>query len=194
MNDLSITINEIPIQNIIHTIRGVQIIFDRDLAELYGVETGALNRAVKRNFERFPDDFMFQLSMEEWNILKCQIGISKSSHGGRRKLPYAFTEQGVSMLSSVLNSKRAIQVNIAIMRAFVQIRKLAISQDLISQRIREIEAKLEDHDESIGEIFEAILYLINTPEKPKKQIGFEIKESRARYGKEVKNKKYKVLT
>ena len=96
---------------------------------------------------------MFQLSREEWNILKCQSGISRSSHGGRRKLPYAFTEQGVSMLSSVLNSRRAIEVNIAIMRVFVQIRKIAISPGLISRKISEIEAKLEEHDESLEEIF-----------------------------------------
>jgi len=127
----------------------MKVMFDSDLAELYGVETGALNRAVKRNVDRFPDDFIFQLSMEEWDILKCQSGISKSNHGGRRNLPYVFTEQGVSMLSSVLNSRRAIEVNIAIMRAFVQIRKMAISQERISGRIWEIEVKLEDHDESI---------------------------------------------
>jgi hypothetical protein len=163
-------------------IRGERVMIDRDLAELYGVETGALNRAVKRNIDRFPDDFMFQLSMEEWNILKCQFGISKSSHGGRRKLPYAFTEQGVSMLSSVLNSKRAIQVNIAIMRAFVQIREMAISQERISGKLREIEARLEDHDESINAIFEAIVQLSTPDEKPKKQIGFEVKDPKGKYG------------
>jgi hypothetical protein len=163
-------------------IRGEKVMIDRDLAELYGVETGALNRAVKRNIERFPDDFMIQLSVEEWNLLRCQFGISKSSHGGRRNLPYGFTEQGVSMLSSVLNSKRAIEVNIAIMRVFVQIRKMAISQERISGRIRDIEARLEDHDESIDAIFEAIVQLITPDENPKKQIGFEVKESQRKYG------------
>jgi hypothetical protein len=131
---------------------------------------------------------MFQLLMEDWDILKCQSGISKSSHGGRRNLPYAFTEQGVSMLSSVLNSRRAIEVNIAIMWAFVQIRKMAISQERISGRIREIEERLEDHDESIDAIFEAIAQLINPPEKKKKQIGFEIKEPKTMYGKEANGK------
>ena len=100
-------------------LRGEKVLLDRDLAELYGVETGMLNRAVKRNFERFPKDFIFQLSVEESELLRCQTGISKSGRGGRRYLPHAFTEQGVAMLSSVLKSKRAIEVNIAIMRAFV---------------------------------------------------------------------------
>lgn len=109
-------INLVPLERIeraILVVRGEKVMLDRDLAELYGVETGALNRAVKRNATRFPADFMFQLSAEEAAILKCQIGISSSGHGGRRRsLPYAFTEQGVAMLSSVLNSPRAIQVNI----------------------------------------------------------------------------------
>jgi hypothetical protein len=181
----------IPLERItskIYVIRQIKVMFDSDLAELYDVETGALNRAVKRNIERFPDDFMFQLSMEEWERLKCQFGISKSSHGGRRNFPYAFTEQGVSMLSSVLNSKRAIEVNIAIMRAFVQIRKMAISQERIAGKIREIESRLEDHDESIDAIFEAIVQLITPDEKSKKQIGFEVKEPKAMYGKEANNK------
>jgi hypothetical protein len=178
----------VPLERItskIYVIHRARVMFDSDLAGLYGVETGALNRAVKRNIERFPDDYMFQLSIEEWDLLKCQFGISKSSHGGRRNLPYAFTEQGVSMLSSVLNSRRAIEVNIAIMRAFVQIRKMAISQERISGRILEIEARLEDHDESIDAIFEAISQLVNPAEKPKKQIGFEIKESKTTYEKKA---------
>ena len=115
------------IRNRIHTIRGKQVMLDKDLAELYGVETGALNRAVKRNIERFPSDFMFQLSKEEYSILKCQIGIS--SWGGTRTLPYAFTEQGVAMLSGVLRSPIAVEVNIRIMRTFVAVRQyLALPQ------------------------------------------------------------------
>lgn len=114
--------NEIEeIRNRIYTIRGKQVMLDRDLAELYGVETGALNRAVKRNIERFPDDFMFQLDKEEYSNLRCQIGIS--SWGGIRYLPYAFTEQGVAMLSGVLRSPTAIEVNIRIMRTFVAVRQ-----------------------------------------------------------------------
>ena len=115
MNDLE------EIRSRIYEIRGRQVMLDKDLAELYGVETGALNRAVKRNIERFPDDFMFQLTKEEHSILKCQIGIS--SWGGARTLPYAFTEQGVAMLSGVLRSPTAVQVNIRIMRTFVAVRQ-----------------------------------------------------------------------
>ena len=118
--------NEIEeIRSRIHTIRGKQVMLDKDLAELYGVETGALNRAVKRNIERFPSDFMFQLSKEEYSILKCQIGIS--SWGGARTLPYAFTEQGVAMLSGVLRSPIAVEVNIRIMRTFVAVRQYLLA-------------------------------------------------------------------
>ena len=118
--------NEIEeIRSRIHTIRGKQVMLDKDLAELYGVETGALNRAVKRNIERFPSDFMFQLSKEEYSILKCQIGIS--SWGGARTLPYAFTEQGVAMLSGVLRSPIAVEVNIRIMRTFVAVRQYILA-------------------------------------------------------------------
>ena len=116
------TTTTLPVERIsskIFLIRDQKVMLDRDLAELYSVETGALNRAVKRNAERFPEDFMFQLMYEEAELLRCQTGISKSGRGGRRYLPYAFSEQGVAMLSSVLNSRRVIEVNIAIMRAFV---------------------------------------------------------------------------
>jgi ORF6N domain len=122
----------IPVERIEKTIlliRGQKVILDRDLAELYGVETGALNRAVKRNIQRFPEDFMFQLTGEETERLRCQTGISKRGRGGRRYLPYVFTEQGVSMLSSVLNSERAIQVNIAIMRIFVRLQGTGLQAD-----------------------------------------------------------------
>jgi phage regulator Rha-like protein len=169
------------IQSKIVVIRGEKVMIDHDLAELYGVETGVLNRAVKRNLERFPKDFMFQLLANEWELLRCQTGISKESRGGRRYLPYAFTEQGVAMLSSVLNSKTAIEVNIAIMRAFVQLRKISYSQKQISRRLREIEVRLGDHDEKIEIIFEAILQLLTLPEETKNPIGFEIKEPETRY-------------
>jgi hypothetical protein len=119
---------------LVHAVRHEKVLIDTDLAQFYGVETGALNRAVKRNASRFPADFMFQLSAQEWDDLRCQIGIS-SAHGGRRALPYVFTEQGVAMLSSVLNSPRAVQVNIAIMRTFVQLRRLMDSnRDLAPHR------------------------------------------------------------
>lgn len=143
---------------------------DMDLASLYGVETGQLNRAVKRNLDRFPCDFMFQLNPTEWENLKCQIGIS-SFHGGRRALPHAFTEQGIAMLSSVLHSKRAIEVNIAIMRTFVQLRKLMDENRTLAQRIDALEAR---YDEQFSAVFDAIKELISqdTKQKSKRSIGF----------------------
>ncbi|MCI0539583.1 MAG: ORF6N domain-containing protein [Verrucomicrobiales bacterium] len=119
------------VEKLIHLARGEKVLLDADLARLYGVTTGALNRAVKRNANRFPADFMFELTAEEAKILKCQTGISSSSHGGRRRsLPYVLTEQGVAMLSSVLRSERAVQVNVAIMRAFVSLRRILASNDV----------------------------------------------------------------
>lgn len=149
--------NEIEeIRSRIHTIRGKQVMLDKDLAELYGVETGALNRAVKRNIERFPSDFMFQLSKEEYSILKCQIGIS--SWGGARTLPYAFTEQGVAMLSGVLRSPIAVEVNIRIMRTFVAVRQYILAPQCnncqlegeikrLAAYIEEVLADANDRDE-----------------------------------------------
>ena len=176
----------VPIESIARKIiflRGEKVLLDSDLAELYDVETGALNRAVKRNADRFPEDFMFQITGEEAELLRCQTGISKPGRGGRRYLPYAFTEQGVAMLSSVLNSKRAIEVNIAIMRAFVHLRKVIASHDKLSKKLAELEQHLEDHDESIEAIFEAIRQLMTPPKKSRKRIGFEVKEPKAAYGK-----------
>jgi hypothetical protein len=172
----------------IYVIQGTRVMLDRDLAELYGVKTKALKQAVRRNINRFPEDFMFELSKEDFENWRSQFVTSNRDKMGLRYPPMAFTEQGIAMLSSVLNSNRAIEVNIAIMRAFVQIRKIASSQELISGRIREIEARLEDHDESIDAIFEAIVQLITTDEKHKTPIGFEVKEPKTIYGKEVNRK------
>lgn len=172
-------------------IRGERAMLDADLAVLYGVETGALNRAVKRNLSRFPDDFMFRLTTEDWENLKRQIGISSSPartparhamrsqivtsslHGGRRRLPYAFTEQGVAMLSSVLRSPRAVEVNIAIMRTFVQLRRLMDSNRDLA---RKIEAMEDKYDEQFAVVFDAIKQLIAEDEvrkaQPRRRIGF----------------------
>ena len=125
----------------VYWVRNEKVIMDRDLATLYQVETGALNRAVQRNLKRFPEDFMFQLTAEEAEALRSQTGISKSGRGGRRYLPYAFTEQGVAMLSSVLHSPRAIDVNVAIMRTFVQLRQLMDSNRELARRIGALEKK-----------------------------------------------------
>lgn len=140
---------------------------DSDLAELYEVETKALVRAMKRNAERFPADFMFQLSEPEWQDLRCQIGTS--SYGGRRYRPYVFTEQGVAMLSSVLSSPRAVQVNIAIMRAFVQLRQMAGDHKDLLRKVNEMERK---YDDQFKVVFSAIKRLMEPPTTPKKKIGF----------------------
>jgi len=164
-------ISEEVIESKIFLIRGHKIMLDRDLSLLYGVETGALNRAVKRNLDRFPDDFMFQLSREEVENLICQFGIS--SWGGTRKMPNAFTEQGVAMLSSVLRSKRAVHVNIIIMRAFVKLREFLSTHKELAHKLGELEGKVNRHDTEILMIFDAIRQLMAPPpEPPKRKIGF----------------------
>ena len=158
------------IKNLIYHIRGKAVMLDSDLAALYRVPTGRLNEGVKRNIRRFPEDFMFQLTAEEFKNLMSQFAIS-SSHGGRRKLPLAFTEQGVAMLSGILNSEIAIEVNIHIMRAFVQIRRLGMSIVDLKRKIDRMESKY-DHQFKI--VFDAIRQLLNppAPPKPKHKMGF----------------------
>lgn len=160
------------IENIILFMRGHKVILARELAELYGVTTGNLNKAVKRNIDRFPNDFMFQLTAEEYKSLRFHFGIlEKGRHP--KYLPYAFTEQGVAMLSSVLKSKRAVQVNIEIMRAFVRLRRmLSVHKDLES-KLTDLEQK---YDEQFKIVFEVINQLMTPPEKPRKKIGFVVKE------------------
>lgn len=156
------------IEKSIYLIRGQKVMFDTDLATLYGVETGALNRAVKRNEDRFPEDFCFQLNEKEAESLRCQIGISKGK-GGRRYLPFVFTEQGVAMLSSVLKSKKAVLVNVQIIRTFVQLREMLISNRELGRKLAHLEKK---YDHQFKVVFEAIDELMLPPVKPKKQIGF----------------------
>ena len=144
---------------------------DRDLAELYGVKGIRLREQVKRNRKRFPNDFMFQLTEEETDILVSQNAIPSKKHLGGY-LPYVFTEQGVAMLSSVLKSKRAIQVNIAIMRVFVKLKEILSTHKELAHKLTELEQKIEKHDEEIRNIFEAIRQLMTPPEKPKRRIGF----------------------
>ncbi len=146
--------------------RGKKVLLDRDLAVLYGVKTFNLNKAAKRNIERFPEDFMFQLTKEEYSNLIFQNGIS--SWGGRRHLPYVFTEQGVAMLSSVLKSKKAIWVNIAIMRAFVKLREIILTHKELAQKIEKLEKKYQLHESDIQLIFEAIKKLLEPPKEPPK--------------------------
>ena len=160
------------IANKIYLIRDQKVMLDRDLAKLYGVATFNLNKAVNRNLDRFPEDFMYKLSKEEAKDLIFQFGIS--SWGGVRKLPYVFTEQGVAMLSSVLRSKRAIQVNIAIMRTFVKLKAILSTHKELAHKLNELERKIEKHDVDIQSVFEAIRQLMAPPpEKPRRMIGFK---------------------
>ncbi len=173
----------IPIERIaqrIRHLRGEKVLFDSDLAQLYGVTTGNLNKAVNRNRHRFPSDFMFQLTAEEAKRLIFQFGISKS-RGGRRHMPYAFTEQGVAMLSSVLNSERAVKVNIAIMRAFVRLRQTLETNRELARNFSGLERRVGKHDEEIAAIIEAIRQLMAPAEKPQREIGFHVREKTPRY-------------
>ena len=184
--------NLVLVKNLIYEIRGQKVMLDFELAELYEVETKKLNQAVKRNKERFPEDFVFQLTSEEWQILRCQIGTSKEedflrsqivtsknkteTRGGRQYLPYAFTEQGVAMLSGILKSKRAIEVNIQIMRTFVKLRQWALDSKEFGQRLLDLEKYFMEHckdnEIDIRRIYEAIDLLMDRT-KPC-EIGFSI--------------------
>ena len=169
------------IESKIYLIRGKKVMLDRDLAELYKVKTFVLNQAVKRNIERFPEDFMFQLTKEELKFLRSQFVILKnngyktSKRGKHTKyLPYAFTEQGIAMLSSVLRSRRAIQVNIAIMRTFVRLKQVLSTHKELAKKLKELEQKTDKHDMEIQAIFEAIRKLMTPPKKTKRKIGFAV--------------------
>ncbi len=185
----------VPIESIVSKIlfiRGERILLDRDLSKLYGVKTKALKQAVRRNIKRFPDDFMIELTKEESLSLRSQnVTLKRGQHS--KYLPFAFTEKGVAMLSSVLNSEHAIEVNIAIMRAFVYLRKKIASNAELAHKLAELERHLKDHDEQIQSIFEAIGQLMAPPERSRKKIGFEVKDAAAAYSKRGKRKKAKVL-
>jgi len=161
----------------IYIIRNRKVMLDRDLAELYGVPTKSLNLAVKRNIKRFPENFMFQMSREELKNWRFQIATSNSDKMGLRRPPYAFTEGGVAMLSGILNSDRAISVNIQIVRTFIKIRELLTTNDALQRKIMELEKKYGSHDEKIKKIFATLnLLLLDEKIKPKKEIGFKIKK------------------
>ncbi len=155
------------IQKCIYLIRGRKILLDRDLAQLYGVETKVLNRAVSRNIDRFPEDFMFQLDRDEFENLRCHFGTS--SWGGRRYRPRAFTEQGVAMLSSVLRSKRAVEVNIAIMRTFVKLREILTTNSALRRKIEALERR---YDEQFKLVFKVLSEMVMPTPKSKSQIGY----------------------
>ncbi|MBI5376566.1 MAG: ORF6N domain-containing protein [Candidatus Schekmanbacteria bacterium] len=165
------------IEKRIFFVRGQKIMLDADLAELYQVSTKRLNEQVRRNINRFPPDFMFKLTNKEYEYLRSQIATSKG-RGGRRYLPLVFTEQGVAMLSTVLNSERAIQVNIGIMRAFVKLREILATHKDLASKLEKIEKK---YDSQFKIVFDAIRQLLQTPPSPKRKIGFETEEESAQY-------------
>jgi hypothetical protein len=156
----------------IFLVRGQKVLLDADLAALYGVEVKALNQAVKRNEERFPPDFVFQLTAEENEALRSQTVTSKISRGGRRYAPYAFTEHGAIMAASVLNSQRAVEMSIYVVRAFLRLRETLATHKELAAKLAELEQRLETHDNTINEIIQAIHVLAMPPEKPVRQIGF----------------------
>ena len=169
----------LPVEDVARSIlvlRGQRVILDAELAEIYGVTTGRLNEAVKRNFDRFPSDFMFQLSSAEYSALISQIAISKPVRGGRRKLPWVFTEHGAIQAANVLNSDRAVRMGVYVVRAFVRLRGLLSSNKELAHRLDELEARLEKrldaHDEAIAEILSAIRQLMNPPVSRRRPIGF----------------------
>jgi hypothetical protein len=180
--------NEHSIERLILTIRGQKVILDRDLASLYDIPTFRFNEAVKRNRKRFPDDFMFQLTAEEFNFLTSQIAMSKQGRGGRRTLPFAFTEHGVVMAANILKSERAIQMSVFVVRAFVRMRQILTAQRKLAIQLTELEKKLTDrldtHETAIVEVLRQIMALFNPPPKPDppvKKIGFHVKESKSKY-------------
>jgi len=171
------------IQSAILLIRGQRVLLDRDLAAMYGVTTGNLNKAVRRNLSRFPGDFMFQLTADEAS--RFQFGILKKGMN-IKYLPYVFTQEGVAMLSGVLRSPRAEQINIAIMRAFVRLRETLSLHKELAHKLSELERKIENHDENIRTLFEAIHQLMTPPETPDKEIGFHVRETSPPYRVKVK--------
>ena len=160
------------IENKIFLIRGLKVMLDEDLAKLYQVPTHRLNEQVKRNRKRFPKDFMFRLTPKESDILRSQFAISKQ--GGRRYLPYTFTELGIAMLSSILNSERAIQINIQIMRTFTNLRRMLLRNKNLAKKWKDLERRIDKHDYEIKSISDAMNNLMKTPERPKRKIGFAV--------------------
>ncbi len=167
------------IENLIYLVRGQKVMLDRDLAELYGVETRVLNQAVRRNLNRFPPDFMFALTREEIRNISQIVICSDIKHAPN---VFAFTEQGIAMLSSVLHSDRAIAVNIAIMRTFVRLRQYLAEHAELARQLAEVVRHVEDHEQKIQAIFDILRRLANPPEPPRKQIGFHVRETVAMYG------------
>jgi hypothetical protein len=165
----------VEIERSIHVIRGQRVMLDSDLAKLYGVPTHRLNEQVSRNKERFPSDFAYQLTQQEFTALISQNAISKAGRGGRRKRPWVFTEQGVAMLSSVLKSPTAVRVNIEIMRTFVRLRRLMATPGELVEQLTRLAETVQLHDDQIKVISQVLQQMIEKPPEPKKQIGFHVK-------------------
>jgi hypothetical protein len=173
MADPSVLVTRNIVQSI-HNVRGHRVMIDSDLAGLYGVTTKRLNEQLKRNRERFPPDFAFQLTAEEAASLKSQFATASApAHGGRRNLPTAFTEHGALMAASVLNSPKAVEMSIFVVRAFVQLRGLLVAQRQVAAKLQELERKYVRHDHQIAALFDAIRDLMSVPARPKRRIGFE---------------------
>ena len=179
------------IDNEIHLVRGQRVMLDSVLAEIYGVSTKRLNEQLKRNRKRFPADFAFQLTAQEFMNLKSQFATSSSdlrsqiatssAHGGKRKAPWVFTEHGAIMLASVLKSDIAIQASVRVVRAFVKLREMVAANAQLAAKLKELERRLDSHDEAIVDLFAALNRLLEPPEKPKRKIGFHVRERSAPY-------------
>jgi hypothetical protein len=178
------------LQGAIHLIRGQRVMLDSDLAMIYGVTTKRLNEQLKRNRLRFPADFAFQLTVQEFRNLKSQIAtsslrsqfVSSSSHGGKRKLPWVFTEHGALMLASVLNSAIAVHASVRVVRAFVRLREMVAANARLAAKLKELERRFDSHDEAIANLFATLKQLLEPPEAPKRrEIGFHVREQAARY-------------
>ena len=170
---LAVAVSVQLIERRIYLIRGHKVMIDVDLAELYGVPTKRLNQQVQRNRKRFPEDFMFQLTKVEAENLRLQFATSRSGHGGRRTLPYVFTEQGLAMLSTVLNSEQAIEVNVHVMRAFVKLRQMVESNEELNRKFAAVIGKLSTHDKYFRVVFDELKKLTEQPKASRNQIGFK---------------------
>jgi hypothetical protein len=186
----------VDITTLIVTARGKRVILDRDLAALYGVPTFRFNEAVKRNRDRFPEDFMFQLTRDEAPSLTSQFAMSKSGRGGRRSLPYAFTEHGTVMAANILRSQKAIQMSVFVVRAFIRMRQMLIEQRSLARKVEELEkeltARIDIHETAINEILGQIKRLLSPPsepQQPKRRIGFPVEEPHVPY--KIKKQKSK---
>jgi hypothetical protein len=169
------------VESAIYLIRGQRVMLDSDLAAIYGTTTKRLNERLRRNRERFPTDFAFQLTAQEFKRLMSQIATSKKGRGGRRKLPWVFTEHGAIMLATVLSSKVAIQASLRVVRAFVRLREMVAANAEFADKLKDLERRLDSHDEAIVELFAVLKRLLEPEQKPKREIGFHVRERAAHY-------------